>query len=138
VQVKTLVAALALASSVALQRSAIAADDEAVANAKARTEAAKRVYEDLSKRMEADPARYPLDFDKLCTWSVRWMEAQRDAAGDADAKAKAVQAHLARVKDIGTLAKDLAKKGVTAGYDIAITDFYRLEAERLVAGDKKK
>jgi hypothetical protein len=135
---KTLVVALALAVSLALQRPTVAADEEAVANAKARLEAAKKVYEDLSKRMEADPARYPLDFDKLCTWSVRWMEAQRDASGDADAKAKAVQDHLARVKDVGELAKYLAKTGVTVGYDIAITDFYRLEAERMVAEAKKK
>jgi hypothetical protein len=121
-----------------MQPRAFAADEPAVANAKARLEAAQKVYDDLYKRMETDPARYPLDFDKLCTWSVRWMEAQRDASGDADAKGKAIQDHLARVKDIGRLANDLAKKGVTAGYDIAITDFYRLEAERLAVERKKK
>jgi hypothetical protein len=55
-------------------------------NAKARLEAATKVYEDLWKRAEADPARYPLDFDNLCTWSARWMEAQRDAADDTDAR----------------------------------------------------
>jgi hypothetical protein len=131
------ITALCLALSLALPSHAVAADEEALANAKARLEAATKVYEDLWKRAEADPARYPLDFDKLCTWSARWMEAQRDAAGDANAKAKAVEDHLARVKDIGKLAKDLAKKGFTVGYDIAITDYYRLEAERLKAREKK-
>jgi hypothetical protein len=138
VLLKSLIAALALAVSVAFQSPAVAADAEALANAKARVEAATKVYEDLLKRMESDPARYPLDFDKLCTWSVRWMDAQRDAASDADAKAKAVEDHLARVKDVGKLARDLAKKGITVGYDIAVTDYYRLEAERLAAGEKKK
>ena len=131
------ITALCLALSLALPSHAVAADEEALANAKSRLEAATKVYEDLWKRAEADPARYPLDFDKLCTWSARWMEAQRDAAGDANAKAKAVEDHLARVKDIGKLAKDLAKKGFTVGYDIAITDYYRLEAERLRAREKK-
>jgi hypothetical protein len=138
VRPKIAIAALVVALSLTLQSHAIAADDEAVANAKARLEAATKVYEDLWKRAETDPARYPLDFDKLCTWSARWMEAQRDAVGDASTKAKAVEDHLARIKDIGKLAKDLAKKGFTVGYDIAITDFYRLEAERLIAREKKK
>jgi hypothetical protein len=138
VRPKTASAALVLALGLALQSRAVAADGEALANAKARVEAATKVYEDLLKRMEADPARYPLDFDKLCMWSVRWMDAQHDASGDANAKAKAVEDHLARVKDVGKLARDLAKKGITVGYDIAITDYYRLEAEHLAAGEKKK
>jgi hypothetical protein len=135
---KSIIASLALAASVAVQTPAFAADSEALTNAKARVEAATKVYEDSLKRMESDPGRYPLDFDKLCTWSARRMDAQRDAAVDGDAKARAVQDHLARVKDVGKLARDLAKKGITVGYDIAITDYYRLEAERLAAGEKKK
>jgi hypothetical protein len=138
VRPKIAIAALVVAMSLALQSHAVAADEEAVANAKARREAATKVYEDLWKRVETDPARYPLDFDKLCTWSARWMEAQRDAAGDASTKAKAVEDHLARIKDIGKRARDLAKKGLTVGYDIAITDFYGLEAERLIAREKTK
>jgi hypothetical protein len=101
VTLKNIVAALGFAASVVFQTPAVAADGEALANAKDRVEAATKVYEDLFKRMEADPGRYPLDFDKLCTWSARWMDAQRDAAVDGDAKAKAVQDHLARVKDVG-------------------------------------
>jgi hypothetical protein len=135
---KSSIAALALAVSLAFQSTAVAADAEALANAKARVDAAKSVYEDLWKLAKMDPARHPLDFEKLCTWSTRWMDAQRDASGDADTKAKAVEEHLARVKDVGKAAKELAKNGITGVYDIAITDYYRLEAERLAAGEKKK
>jgi hypothetical protein len=135
---KNLIAALTLAASVTLQSHSVAADAEALANAKARVDAAKTAYDDLWKLAKMDPARHPLDFDKLCTWSTRWMDAQRDAAGDADARAKAVEDHLARVKEVGKMAKDMAKNGITARYDIAVTDYHRLEAERLAAGEKKK
>jgi hypothetical protein len=67
-------------------------------NAKARADAARKVYEGLLNRMRMD-AGFKLDSDALYLWSRRWMNAQREVAASKAERTAAAEAHRTRPAD---------------------------------------
>jgi hypothetical protein len=98
------------------------------ANARARREAARKVYEGTLARMKVDVNAQ--DFDRPCQWSRRWLEAERELAPAREDRAAAARAHLDRMTDLEALVRKLRDKGVATDTDLAVVEFYRLEAER--------
>jgi hypothetical protein len=132
----TLILVLA-ATRAALLGPARAGEGKAAANAKARLEAARKVYEvylDRYKRGEPQP----LNAELLYRWSRRWLEAQQELATKKGDKVAAVEAHLTRMRWLEELLRRMHKSGVAATFDVAGAEFYRLEAERWVAQAKGK
>lgn len=101
------------ASLAVLGPSSVRAEDKppAGAAAKERVELAKKFYKDqilrdLARRLAPpDQGKGPIEdlfltesmAEALHTWSVRWMEAERDGAVDQTGRIAAVQAHLDRM-----------------------------------------
>jgi hypothetical protein len=132
----TLILVLAAAPA-ALLRPAQAGQGEAAANAKARLEAARKVYEaylDRYKRGEPQP----LNAELLYRWSRRWLEAQQELATKKGEKVAAAEAHLTRMRRFEEYLRGMHKSGVAATFDVAGAEFYRLDAERWVARAKAK
>ncbi len=127
---------LALAAAPAVLFSPAQAGQGQKANAKARLQAARKVYEGYLSRYKIGPSQ-PLDAEKLYQWSRRWLEAQQDLALKKADRVAAAEAHLARMRRLEQTMRDLARKEV-APYEVAGAEFYRLEAERWVAQAKGK
>jgi hypothetical protein len=135
-----LLQAAGLLLGLAVGPAALAGDDapEAVANAKARAAAARKVYESLMARRRGDPG-FHFDPDQGYQWSRRWMEAEGEASGTKDGRVAAVEAHLERMKkwEKGVEA-DRRVGGVFSPGDLAAAEFYRLEAEAWLAKEKAR
>jgi hypothetical protein len=119
----------------AVLTSAARADEDAVANAKARTEAARKVYDGMLAKAKTfgDPA----DPEKLYRWSRRWMEAECDTTDKKTDHVAAAEAHLDRMKKREALARELAKTGQIGPVEVAAAEYYRLKAEQTLARTKK-
>jgi hypothetical protein len=122
---------------------ALGADDppaanSKIANARARAEAAAKVYKGILERRQVD-ASAVTDPDRLYQWSQRWMEAEQELSDKKDDRIRAAEAHLDRMKKVETTLTGLLKKAhtVTPG-DAAAATFFRLEAERTLANLKEK
>jgi hypothetical protein len=103
-----------------------------IANAKARAEAAGKVYRGMLERMKIDP-NGPPDPDKLYQWSRRWMEAEQELSAKKDDRVAAAEAHLERMKKLETTFKQLLEKKMVSQVEPAAQTFFRLEAERSLA-----
>jgi len=107
-------------------------------NARARAEAARKVYEGSLARFGID-ARYKPEIEHFHLWSRRWMEAEREAAGTKAERTAAAQGHLGRMKKWAKLVEQDNKAGGTfSGADVAATEFYCLEAEAWLAQEKAR
>jgi hypothetical protein len=125
------------------------ADEGRTALAKARLEAAKRTYEmdffrfktlgeSIVRRSDIFPAshRHPSWPEELCRWSRRWLDAAL-AVGTSEAqKVAAGEAYLNRSKEIEKLAKSWVKAGIAHETGAVAAEFYRLDAESLLAALK--
>ncbi len=109
----------------------------AVANAKARAAAARKVYESLMDRRQREPG-FHFDPDQAYPWSRRWMEAEKEAAQTKAERVTAVEGHLERMKKWEkSVEADRRIGGVLSPGDLAAAEFYRLEAKAWLAKEKE-
>lgn len=101
-------------------------------NAKARAEAASKVYRGTLERWKVDP-NTQLDPEKLYQWSRRWMEAEQDLSDKKEDRTAAAEAHLERMKKLETLFKQYFEKKLITPAEVAAQTFFRLDAERTLA-----
>jgi hypothetical protein len=123
--------------SVAGKTSAARADEDTAANAKARMEAAKKIYNGLLARWAIDPNVQSTVGEHLHRWSCRWMEAQAEVGSRKDQIA-AAEAHLGRMRELEKTARKLLAEKFVAPYEVAAIEFYRLDAEKRLHTVKKK
>jgi hypothetical protein len=71
--------------------------------------------------------------EDLYRWSVRWLNAQRDASGKPDVRLSALNDHLKRMQELSRVAAALTKAGQGSAVDAAAADFYLREAEYWLA-----
>lgn len=111
----------------------VRAEDRPPAAARERVELAKRIYRErilfgLNRRIAppstpnrpGDPLLNEAMAEDLHRWSVRWMEAECDAAADRAGRVAAAQAHLDRMMTVesGKMArKELADHPLVKGLD---------------------
>jgi hypothetical protein len=112
---------------------------EKAANAKARAEAARKVYECMMERYRLD-AGFKFDPEQAYQWSRRWMEAEREAAGAKAGRVAAVEGHLERMKKWEKVMETDNAPGrhLYSPGDYAAAQFYRLEAEGWLAQEKAR
>ena len=103
----------------------------------AKVAAARRTYELLTKQMQVRVGK-GADVESLCLWSRRWLEAEREAAADKTKVVSALEAHLARMRELEINLKNLIRAKLAAPGDAAPVEFYRLEAEIWLAQAKRK
>lgn len=102
-----------------------------------RMELAKVAYQGLFERQKVDPSE-PLDLDKLQSWSLRWMAAQRELADDKVGRVAAAEAHLKRIQALEDWCKSMVEEKQAPRYVAAMAEYHRLEAERLVGVESGK
>jgi hypothetical protein len=107
------------------------------ANAKARAEAAAKVYKGILLRKQVDPSA-PSDPEVLSRWSRRWMEAEQELSEKKEGRIAAAEAHLERMKKVETAYKQLLENKAISPVEGAAAEFFRLEAERDLAQLKDK
>ena len=73
---------------------------------------------------------------QVSDWSVRTMDAERDAASDHVGHVAAVERHVTRKKKMETAAKRLLEAGDVNELDVANAQWNRLEAEGWLAEEK--
>lgn len=97
-------------------------------------DAAAKAYEVALKRWEsgAGPG------DDIYTWSVRWLDAQRDLPLKGKALAAAASAHLERMKTLAERTRVKVDAGAVSALDAVATVFYVREAERWVKRKGKR
>jgi hypothetical protein len=110
-------------------------------NAKARAEAARKVYQGLQKRTRfapGGPSGGEL-FELLFKWSSRWAEAQAETVTKKRDRLTAWQGHVDRMRDMEETAKKLlAGRGLISEYEVTAATYYRLEAEKKLSEAKRK
>jgi hypothetical protein len=99
------------------------------ANARARVEAARMVYQSILALHQENPNVEPFDAEKRYRWSRRWMEAQRDVSAKKENQVAAIKGHLLRMKTLEKVVKSMTKETM-ALYEAKAVEFYRLEAEK--------
>jgi hypothetical protein len=107
------------------------------ANAKARLEAARQVYEGRLTRYK-NQGDFPLDLEQHFMWSRRWAEAQLELAPNRKESLAAVQSHVDRMKWLKKTIENEIKASVRPRYDASAAEFYRLDAERWLARIRAK
>lgn len=78
----------------------------------------------------------PEGSDVYILWSVRLMQAERDAGPDKAGRIAAVQAHLNRVKDVEAKSARLYRGGETDIMHYLDVQWKRKEAEAMLAEEK--
>lgn len=125
----SLLVATALAFALAGAASPAAADDGAALVA-----AASSAFETASVRLQAGQA----SVDEVYTWSVRWLDAQRDAPLKGRALADAAAAHLERMKALEQrVTAQIDAGGASATIKPALR-YYVVQAERWVKRKGKR
>lgn len=71
--------------------------------------------------------------EQLYVWSRRWMDAERAASKKHTERVAAVEAHLARMKDLERLTTAHFNTGQVTSAQRTAAEFYRLEAELLLS-----
>lgn len=123
--------------SLALVTSLARAEDSAIANAKARLEAARKVYKWMreGRIWLREKSRWSMESDYQ--WSRRWLEAERDVSDKKADQVAAAEGHLERMKTLEAEIKGRLKEDIRP-VDAATVEFYRLEAEQILAQVRKK
>jgi hypothetical protein len=111
--------------------------DDAQSNAKARMDAARKVYKALLARSAIDPNVSSVVYDQLYRWSCRWMEAQVESGTNKE-KLSAVEGHVGRMRELDKMAQQLLNKKLIAPYEVSAIEFYRLDAEKRLRAVQKK
>ena len=92
-------------------------------------EAAKQAYElVVDSELRGGPAGRS-DVEDRCTWSRRWMEAERDTAADEAGRRRAVVAHLERMKPMLAVMERRQEAGMISARDVASMRYFLAEAE---------
>ena len=101
------------------------------ANAKARLEAVKEIF-DIWNLRETAPGGFPVvESDRIYGWSVRWLQAERDMNQGPQANVAALEAHSKRMQSLGEKA---GNRGDSV--DRIAATYFRLEAEDWLATAK--
>jgi multidrug efflux pump subunit AcrA (membrane-fusion protein) len=111
-----------------------AADVKALA--KARLDAAEKVYGALMKQWQAGLGR--ADIDQFYRWSLHWLDAQRDTNGGKEERLGALEGHFQRMMEVQRFVAELVKTGQSPAWQGPAADFYRTEAELWLAQEKQK
>jgi hypothetical protein len=99
--------------------------------ARARLDLANRAFETLDKlHMASGHIPKP---DEAYRWSRRKLDAEVDLAADRSKRILAFEAHLDRMKKEESRVRELLKDGHRDVMDLMNTEFYRLEAESMLA-----
>ncbi|HTI50571.1 MAG TPA: hypothetical protein VL475_06465, partial [Planctomycetaceae bacterium] len=96
------------------------------ANARARADAAKRMYELGLERMRKHTA---MDSEYLQRWSVRWLQAERDLAPNRAEDAASLRQHVLRMRELNELVGKFVQARQATEIEEQATQFYVLEAE---------
>jgi hypothetical protein len=106
------------------------------ANARARRDAAKNVYEASWQRHLQAPDDLPMDLTYFHGWSVRWLQAERDLGPSKAEQIAALEGHVKRMQFF----KDLLDKAVQDRqaplYEADVGNFFVLEADEWLAAAK--
>jgi hypothetical protein len=111
-------------------------DEPRAANAKARLEAAKKVYESTWQHHVQDPEAVPFNLDYYHDWSVRWLQAERDLSRTKAEQMAALEAHSRRMKSWKIKIARGVKEGTVPGYQDTAAEFFCLEAEEWLVAAK--
>jgi hypothetical protein len=98
-------------------------------NAKARRDAARKVYETAWQRHVQSPDEGPGNVGYYHDWSVRWLHAERDLSRTKTEQITALEGHLNRMKLWKERLDDSVKEGAAATHEASAAEFFRLEAE---------
>lgn len=124
-----LVLAALIAGALTQRVSTGATSTPPTSNARARLEAARKVYQGILARQQLESNPQPVDFENLCMWSRRWMDAQRDISDEKDNQLDAIGAHLGRVKELERAAGEWLKVNAVPESEVAALEYHRLQAE---------
>lgn len=102
--------------------------------AEARVAAAAAAFATAQTRMAAGAASP----DVVYTWSVRWLDAERELPRKGKALLAAAQAHLARMTALEDELGKAVDRGAAPAADRAAASYYRLEAELWVERKGKR
>jgi hypothetical protein len=120
--------------------SAQADQKSAVDNAKARLDAARKVYQFMTESLKvtASAEPRPLEPERFYLWSRRWMEAQREVSDKKEDQIGAVKAHVGRMKELEEILQKLYDTEQIDSASVLAAGFYRLEAEKWLSEAKTK
>lgn len=110
--------------------------DPLLVNARARRLAARRAFEGLRERQALEPEH--VSWDSLYAWSVRWLEADRDAARTKEERLAAFDAYLKRTEAAKESRATAVRNAQAAPYELEIAEFFRLEAEGWLIAEKAR
>jgi hypothetical protein len=105
------------------------------ANAKARRDAARKVYDGVWQHHVQAPEDAPFNLDFYHDWSVRWMQAERDLSRTKAEDVAALEGHLKRMQGWKERIEEQVKgdRPVVPTYLASWAEFFQLEAEDWVA-----
>ena len=99
--------------------------------AQARVDVARKAYESAAMMLQAgSPGVKP---EYFYTWSVHWLNAERDLSNKHEDQLAALNAHLQRMQQAAKMTNALVQSGMAAPFDSAAADFYLREAELWLA-----
>ena len=104
---------------------------DAATLAKARVDAAHKAYAVAVNLVKQGSPGAKLE--DVYTWSVRWLNAQRDLSGKPEDHLSALTAHLQRMQEQAKGARDLYRVGLGSPLDSVAADYYVTEAELWLA-----
>jgi hypothetical protein len=99
-----------------------------------RRDAARKTYEVMWSNYRERRASE----DTLYRWSVRWLEAERQLAGQPAEQVAAFNGHVERMRELEKLLDNLHRSGLTTVDEISAAEFYRVEAEVWLLQAKEK
>src|SRR5262245_4453705 len=110
----------------------------AAATAKARRDAAKKVYEGTWQHHVQAPEDVPFNLDFYHDWSVRWMQAERDLSHTKAEDVAALEEHLKRMQGWKERIDEQVKgdRPAVPKYWAPWAEFFQIEAEDWVAATK--
>jgi RND family efflux transporter MFP subunit len=111
--------------------------------AKARLEAAGKAYEVALQSLQQTKKTGALIIllakpEEVYTWSIRWLNAQREASGNKDDRVAALEAHVKRMKDLQQRVTEMVRSGLLSALDASAVGFYRAEADLWLAQERTK
>ena len=108
------------------------------ATAKARRDAAKKVYEAVWQHHLQDSETVPFNLDFFHDWSVRWLQAERDLSRTRAEDIAALEGHLKRMHGWKEWIDEQTKgeRSLSPKYWVSWAEFYQLEAEDWVTAAK--
>jgi hypothetical protein len=109
----------------------------AAATAKARRDAAKKVYEgSWQHHLQTPEDFFANHLDFWHDWSVRWMQAERDLGRTNAEDIAAVEAHLKRMEGWKEMYDKKVKERTVPAYWASQAEFFQLEAQDWLAAAK--